>query len=79
MKNEYEKRRTRIMDYTLLIIWSDLKPHLYHSDNRKYLEDLVEEFKSTYTKGNKYYIFKNDGCDARRIVGENFDSWEDAL
>ena len=57
------------MQYTLLIIWTSLKPDLYHSDNREYLENLVKDFSSRGgVDGNKYYIFKNTGPISRRIV-----------
>jgi hypothetical protein len=57
------------MQYTLLIIWSNLKPDLFHSDNRESLEDMVKDFSRTYAKdNNRYYIFKNTTCIARRVV-----------
>ena len=56
------------MKYTLLIIWSNLKPDFFHSDNRESLESLVKDLSSTSEAVNKYYIYKNTGCISRRIV-----------
>ena len=56
------------MNYTLLIIWSDLKPDLYHSDTIEHLENIVKEHYLDAPEGNKYYIFKNTGRLSKRIV-----------
>lgn len=56
------------MNYTLLIIWTNLKPDLYHSDNREHLENTVKGLASDSGAINKYYIFKNTSCLSRRIV-----------
>ena len=55
------------MKYTLLIIWSNLKPDLYHSDDKESLEDMVKGFLRNFTDDNKYYIFDNTSCIPTRI------------
>ena len=51
------------MNYTLLIIWPIFKPAFYHSNNREFLETLMNDAKPCVS-----YIYKNTGCISRRIV-----------